>query len=266
MYVELQEGRLFYELIDRVKPWHDQPETIIFIHGVGAHHELWSDWLPTLGDRYRIILIGTRGCGNSAGIGNYDAWTLDGLSNDILAVAEHAGVDKFHAVGESAGGTAVLNLAARGTERVLTATTLSTAHRGGQIARVRKWREDVEHNGVEWWSGEMMRHRFNDGALSGSKYRFFRERQEASVAEALLRKGEILLATDLTEQLDGIKCPLLMIAPDRSPFVTPDIPVEILNLVPGSELCIIPNSKHGIFFSHAEFAAGLLSEFLDRRI
>jgi 3-oxoadipate enol-lactonase len=265
MYVELPEGRLFYELIDRVKPWCDKPETIIFMHGVGAHHQLWSDWLPILGDRYRIILIGTRGCGNSAGIGSYDEWTLDGLSNDIQAVAEHAGVERFHVVGESAGGTAVLNLAARETGRILTATTLSTAHRGGQIARVRKWREDVERNGVGWWSDEMMRHRFNDGALSESRYGFFRKHQEASVAVALLRKGEILLATDLTERLGSIKCPLLMIAPDRSPFVTPDIPVEILNLVPGSELCIIPNSEHGIFFSHAEFAAGLLCDFLDRR-
>jgi 3-oxoadipate enol-lactonase len=265
MFVDLPEGQLFCEVIDRTAPWQAEPETIIFMHGVGGRHDMWMGWLPALVDKYRIILIGTRGCGNSAEITNYAEWTLDGLSNDILAVADHAGVDRFHVVGESAGGTTVLNLVSRGLDRVMTATTLSTAHRGGQIERVRKWRADVEAKGVAWWSGEMMKHRFVAGAMSDAKATWFRQRQDESVAEALLRKGDVLLATDLSDQLAGIKCPLLMLLPDRSPFVTPDIGVEILGLVPQAELSIIPNSKHGIFYSHDEFASGLLAEFLGRQ-
>lgn len=265
MFVDLPEGRLFYEVIDQTVPWYGEPEAIIFMHGVGARHDLWMGWLPALADKYRIILLGTRGCGHSAEIGSYADWTLDGLSDDILAVADHAGVDTFHVVGEFAGGTAVLNLAARGLDRVLTAATLSTAHRGGQITRVKKWREDVKSKGVAWWSGEMMKHRFVDGAMSDAKYAYFRERQDQSVAKALLRKGDVLLATDLTDRLGSIKCPLLMMLPDHSPFVTPDIGVEILGLVPQAELSIIPNSKHGIFYSHDAFASGLLADFLARQ-
>ena len=265
MFVELPEGRLFYDVIDRVAPWHSDPETIIFMHGVGARHDMWLGWLPTLIDRFRIILIGTRGCGNSSEIANYADWTLDGLSNDILAVADHAGADAFHAVGESAGGTAVLNLISRGLDRVKSATTLSTAHRGYQIAQVKNWRADVAAKGVAWWSGEMMQHRFVAGAMSEAKAARFRARQDEAVAEALIRKGDVLLATDLTQDLAGIKCPLLMILPDRSPFVTPEIGVEILGLVPDAELSVIPNSKHGIFFSHDTFASGLLADFIARR-
>ena len=183
----------------------------------------------------------------------------------MLAVADHAGIGPFHVVGESAGGTAVLNLLTRGLDRIRTATTLSTAHRGGQIERVRKWRADVEANGVAWWSGQMMEHRFYPGALTPEQAAFFKARQDASTAEALLRKGEILLETDLTGKLSNIGCPLLMMLPDRSPFVTPDIGVEILGAVPGSELCIIPHSKHGIFYSHAAFASGQLRDFLARQ-
>jgi pimeloyl-ACP methyl ester carboxylesterase len=234
------------------------------MHGVGAHHSMWKGWLPALVDRYRIILIGTRGCGNSSEIANYADWTLDGLSNDILAVADHAGVDRFHVVGESAGGTAVLNLIARGLDRVLTATTLSTAHRGGQIARVRKWRADIEAKGIPWWSGEMIEHRFTADGLSAEKRACFRQLQDRSVAEAVLRKGDVLLETDLTDRLVGIKCPLLMLLPDHSPFVTPDIGVEILGHVKSAELSIIPNSKHGIFYSHDRFASELLAAFCRR--
>ena len=93
----------------------------------------------------------------------------------------------------------------------------------------------------------------------------FRTRQDASTAGALLRKGDILLETDLTDRLPAIRCPLLMILPDRSPFVTPDIGVEILGAVPSAELCIIPHSKHGIFYSHAAFASRQLRDFLARQ-
>ncbi len=265
MFVNLPEGRLFYDVVDRVAPWHAQPETIMFMHGVGARHDMWTGWLPALADRYRVILIGTRGCGYSAEITNYADWTLDGLSDDILAVADHAGVDKFHVVGESAGGTAVLNLVSRGLDCVVTATTLSTAHRGYQIKRVKQWRADVAAKGVSWWSGEMMKHRFMAGAMSDAKTAWFRARQDEAIAESLLRKGDVLLATDLTDKLAGIKCPLLMMLPDHSPFVTPEIGVEILKLVPEAELSIIPNSKHGIFYSHDVFASNLLADFIERK-
>jgi len=265
MFVDLPEGRLFYDVIDHVAPWHDARETIIFMHGGGARHDMWSGWLPALLDRFRIIRVGTRGCGHSAEIANYADWTLDGLSNDILAVADHAGVDTFHVVGESAGGTAVLNLVSRGLARVKTATTLSTAHRGYQIERVKNWRDDVAAKGVAWWSGEMMAHRFVSGVMSEAKTAWFRARQDEAVAEALLRKGDVLLATDLSGDLAGIKCPLLMILPDHSPFVTPEIGVEILKHVPDAELCIIPNSKHGIFYSHDTFASNLLADFIARK-
>ena len=265
MFVNLPEGQLFYDVIDRVAPWYAEPETIMFMHGVGARHDMWTGWLPALADRFRVVLIGTRGCGYSAEITNYADWTLDGLSDDILAVADHAGVDKFHVVGESAGGTAVLNLVSRGLDRVMTATTLSTAHRGYQIEGVKQWRADVAAKGVSWWSGEMMKHRFMAGAMSDAKTAWFRARQDEAIAEALLRKGDVLLATDLTDKLAGIKCPLLMLLPDHSPFVTPEIGVEILKLVPEAELSIIPNSKHGIFYSHDVFASNLLADFIERK-
>lgn len=265
MYVEQPDGKLYYEVIDQAAPWRATAETIIFLHGVGARHDLWKGWLPALIDQYRIVLIGTRGCGLSSDVKNYDGWTLDGLSDDILAVADHAGVGDFHVVGESAGGTAVLNLIARGIDRVKTATTLSTAHRGGQIERVRQWREDVEAKGVSWWSAQMMQHRFRPGTMDAAKYNYFRKCQDQSVAKALLRKGEILLETDLTGKLTNIRCPLFMMLPDRSPFVTPDIGVEILSHVPSAELCIIPSSKHGIFYSHDAFASTALATFLRRQ-
>jgi len=259
MFVERPEGPLFYEVVE--PDGGRAAETIVFLHGVAVTHEVWRDWQPTLA-RHRLLLIDVRGFGQSAEMAGVDGWTLDDLSDDILAVADHAGAEAFHVVGESSGGTAVLNLACRGLSRVRTATAVSTAHRGGQIEKVKKWRTDVEANGVAWWSAEMMDRRFAPGALTDERFARFKAMQDSTRAEPLLHLGEMLLGTDLTSALAGIACPLLLIAPDRSPFVAPEIPVEILKAVPTAALSIIPRSRHGIVYSHAEFCAAQVAEFI----
>ena len=264
MFVDRPQGSLFYESVDSGEPSNAKRETIVFLHGVAVTHEMWRHWLPVLSPGYRLLLLDMRGYGKSAGIGDMASWTLDDLSDDILAVADDAGVDRFHVVGESFGGTAVLNLAARRLDRVATATTVSAAHRGGQIERVRAWRADIERNGIAWWSSEMMSHRFENGAIADEERAWFQALQDATAPEPLLRMGEMLLNTDLTPCLPGIVCPVLLISPDRSPFVTPDIPVEILSRVATAELCVIPDSRHGIFFSHGAFCAEQLAAFLKR--
>ncbi len=147
---------------------------------------------------------------------------------------------------------------------MLTTTCLSTAHRGGQIERVKAWEAEIEQKGIAWWSTQMMDHRFVDGVLSAEEHDWFQTMQDETMPEPLLRAGNILLESDLTAKLGNIKCPLLLISADRSPFVTPDIPVEILNAVPSAQLCIIPGSKHGIPFSHGSYCAGQFLEFLGR--
>lgn len=250
MHITRPNAKLYARHLPCTSPWVTSPETIVFLHGVAVTHAMWSKWVHVLNPHYDLILIDTRGCGQSSDVREISSWTFDDLSDDILAVADHVGVERFHAVGESTGGTAVLNLATRRLDRVASATIVSTAHRGGQIEKVRSWREHIEKNGVPAWSAEMMARRFVPGAITDTEYAWFRALQDQSRPEPLLAKGELLLGTDLTSRLGRIDCPLLIIAPDKSPFVTPDIPAEIATHVPHADLYVIPNSRHGIFFSH----------------
>lgn len=264
MFVEVPHGRLFYRVVDRVNPWIAHPKTVVFLHGVAVTHEMWSKWVDVLSPTCRLILIDTRGCGHSSEIGDVEHWTLDDVSDDVLAAADAADAGDIHLVGESFGGTVMLNLAARALPRVKSVAVASTAHRGGQIGHVRKWRESVEENGIAWWSNQMMERRFFPGAISDSEYTWFREIQDKTNAAPLLRKGEMLLETDLTNELSKITSPLLLLSPDRSPFVTPDIAVEISNQVKGADLAVLPHTRHGIFFSHGDACARLWLDFQNR--
>ncbi len=104
---------------------------------------------------------------------------------------------------------------------------------------------------MAWWSEQMMERRFFPGTISSDEHRWFHQVQASTQVGPLLRMGGMLLGTDLTGRLSDIACPLWMISPDQSPFVTPDIPVEILSRVASADLAVLPHTRHGIFFSHA---------------
>ena len=55
------------------------------------------------------------------------------------------------------------------------------------------------------------------------------------------------------------------VAPDASPFVGPEILVEMTGHIGQAELCVIANARHGIPFSYGVFCAQQLSAFISRQ-
>src|SRR4051812_34956711 len=103
---------LQWSVSDLTPPWRSAAGTIVFIHGIGTTGDVWSDWLPVLADRYRLVRFDTRGFGGSPASPDV-TWSLDRLADDVLAVADAAGAAQVHLVGESLGGTVSLYLASR---------------------------------------------------------------------------------------------------------------------------------------------------------
>ena len=76
--------------------------------------------------------------------------------------------------------------------------------------------------------------------------------------------GELLIGTDLTEELPAFKSPLLLMMPDRSPFVSLSQAASLAELVPQVEIAVFPGARHGLPLSHAAEAARTLLAFLQR--
>lgn len=255
---------LHTELINQTLPWVTDPETIVFCHGVATNCDIWAQWLPALTPYFKIARFDTRGFGRSHRADEKIDWTMDLLADDILAVAKLAGARRFHLVGESMGGTACLHLATRPDTSLLSLTCVSTSHRGGRIQRVGSWREELEKQGMDVWSDHMMERRFFPQALEKSQYQWFSDTQRRTDAASLLDGADLLIRTDLTDRLQQITVPTLLIAPDSSPFVPLDIPAEIHHLIATSEVTVFPKTRHGLPFSHAADCAKTLLSFLER--
>ena len=261
-YAETPHGKLYYEIIDQVVPWTTHCETIMFHHGIGADPGIWTDWLPLLTDRYRIVRFDMRGYGRSHIPPADFKWTIDLLAQDLLAVADAAGVGRAHFVGESIGGTVVLQFAITHPERVATLTVSNGAHVGGSIQGVQAWQRTIDEQGINAWSDQFMRDRFVDGALDESKYAWYARRQESWQRDSILNALRALVGADLRPRLSTVTCPVLLMHGDRSPFIPVETLVDLYRCLSNSRLQIFPNARHGLPFSHARVCAQAVREFL----
>lgn len=261
--VSTAQGLLYFETIDRVVPWETGRDAILFHHGIGASAGIWTEWLPALSDRYRIVTFDMRGYGRSEIPAPDFAWTLDQLIDDVFAVADAAGLQRFHLVGESIGGTIGLAAALARPERIATLTVSNGAHLGASIQRVDAWRRQLDDGGVKAWSDIFMRDRFHDDALSPERRAWFAGQQEAWPRESILNALGVLTGADLSPQLPAIRCPVLLLHPDGSPFIPVPIVAELHRLLPNAQLNVFGHARHGLPFSHADDCARKLRAFLD---
>ena len=259
-------GKIHYEVIDLVAPWERARETIIFHHVIGASAGIWQEWLPELVDRYRIVRFDMRGYGRSHIPAPGEKWSADAFVEDLLGVADAAGVDKAHLVGESIGGTIALYFTLRHPRRVATLTISNGADRGAPLQKVNEWQEQLDRDGVKAWSDQFMRDRFYDGALSAEKYAWYAAQQEAWTRDSILGALGVLVGTDMRAQLPSVKVPALLLHGDSSPFIPVNVMVDMHHAIPGSRLQVFPHARHGLPFSHAQGCAQALRRFLDESV
>src|ERR1700722_18434485 len=77
-YVESDGAQVYYET-------HGSGPGVLFVHGSGGEHAIWSQHVSALSDEYTVITVDLRGFGNTRWIGEHDARNFPG---DIIAVLD----------------------------------------------------------------------------------------------------------------------------------------------------------------------------------
>ena len=107
----------------------DDGEPVVLLHGFPQTSEAWTSTCRALaGAGYRVVAPDQRGYSPSARPRSVSAYRVDALSGDVLGIADHLGLDRFHVVGHDWGGAVAWDLAANHGDRLRTATVLSTPH------------------------------------------------------------------------------------------------------------------------------------------
>jgi pimeloyl-ACP methyl ester carboxylesterase len=85
---------------------------VLFVHGNGGNRTQWKAQLEYLRATRRAVAFDLRGMGESEPAGNAD-YSVAGFSQDVAAVADVLGLDRFVLVGHSYGGAVVADYAGR---------------------------------------------------------------------------------------------------------------------------------------------------------
>ena len=260
--IDVADGILAWDVVDLTPPWQAAPDTVVLHHGLGTSADMWSEWLPRLAARHRVVRFDMRGCGRSSPLKQAATLSLELFRDDVLAVADAAGVQRFHLIGESFGGTVALFTGATCRERLLSVSTISSPHRGAQMRILEGWQELADSpESIRAWSERMMAYRFFDGAVPLDALNWFRVLQDRTDPALVRAVAQLVSKLDLTPLLRGLDLPALLLAPDSSPFVEAELVAELHGILLASSLQIFAGTRHGLAFSHAAACADLFQAF-----
>ncbi|MDE2250167.1 MAG: alpha/beta fold hydrolase [Gammaproteobacteria bacterium] len=108
-YAMSQSLRIYYES-------HGAGPVIAFLHGAGGNHAAWWQQTAHFRSRYRVINVDLRGFGRSDSQ-DEGPDALD-FPDDLLAVLDHAGIERATLLGQSIGAVAALRFATAHPTRV----------------------------------------------------------------------------------------------------------------------------------------------------
>lgn len=104
-------------------------EVIVLLHGYPETRASWDGVIPALADAgYRVLAPDQRGYSPRARPRGRRAYRMECLMDDVIALANAAGADRFHVVGHDWGGGVAWGLATWHAERLFSVVSLATPH------------------------------------------------------------------------------------------------------------------------------------------
>jgi len=101
---------------------------VILLHGFPESHRTWREVAPRLEDRFRLIMPDQRGFAGSDRPQEVEAYKTDTLIDDIFALADTLGIERFALVGHDWGGAIAWPAAMRNDPRLTKLAIVNAPH------------------------------------------------------------------------------------------------------------------------------------------
>ena len=101
---------------------------VILLHGFPESHRTWRELAPRLQDRLHLIMPDQRGFAASDQPQEVEAYATDKLVDDIFALADALGIERFALVGHDWGGAIAWAAALKGDTRVTRLAIVNSPH------------------------------------------------------------------------------------------------------------------------------------------
>lgn len=233
-------------------------QAIVFIHEFAGDYRSWEPQMRHFSQHYQCISYSARGYPPSSVPATHSAYSQARAVKDVIAVMDHAGIERAHLVGLSMGGYAVLHTGLAHADRVLS-LCIAGAGYGAEPGRRDLFRQEAEHSAayaLEHGS-EAFAWRYTAGPTrlpfkraDPQGFEAFRARMSglSKVGLANTQLGvqrERPSLYDMTEALRGLRVPTLVVNGDEDwPCLAPGLMLKAT--IPSCALAVLPHCGHTI--------------------
>ncbi|MFD3811780.1 alpha/beta fold hydrolase [Rhodococcus sp. NPDC058639] len=239
---------------------------VMLVHGSALSSSVWRGfgYVRALGDRYRLILPDLRGHGRSDTPHEPDAYAMDRIVGDLLAVLDAADVERVHYVGYSFGARAGLALALAAPERVAGLVLLGGSarpQRGAMDAMFFRGCVDVlERDGMEGFVREWERQR--QEPVDAATRAAFLANDPLALA-AYFRRSDLEPGID-DEALASLDVPTIAVAGSEDHMRVDDTRA-MSRAIPGARLAVLRGFDHATTVAALPEVLSVIEPFLEAR-
>jgi pimeloyl-ACP methyl ester carboxylesterase len=246
-YVDVNGLHMYYEAQGDGSP-------LVLLHGGMMSIDLsFAELIPALTARHRVIGVEAQGHGRTGDIDR--PITPAALASDVVGLLNHLGIDRAHVLGHSMGAATTLELAVSYPDRVRSVVPISASVRPTGV------HEDLTDPAKMATSTRLPTAQdFED--MQSTYQRLSPHPDHFNDFLATLSQSAADLQGWSDEQLSGITAPVLLVMGDRD-FTTVEHGAVMLELIPGSQLAVLPGTTHMQTTRRNDLLVPMLAEFLD---
>jgi aminoacrylate hydrolase len=239
--VAISNGEISYETHGRGTP-------VLLVPGLGGVGSYWAPNIPAFSQKYQVVIHDHRGTGQSSR--SEIRYSVEQMTDDLLAVMDHLGIDKAHLVGHSTGGAIGQTMAVMHPDRLISLVIYASwtksdpffervfeARRtllikSGAAAYIRSTPVFLYPN---WWIN--------------SNIDLLEERERATIptfppAEIAAGRIDAILEFDRTADLGRIRTPTMVICAKDDILTPPYFSRELARIIPKAQLVELERGGH----------------------
>ncbi|MCP2168068.1 alpha/beta fold hydrolase [Goodfellowiella coeruleoviolacea] len=236
---------------------------LVLVHGTGATKEGWAGLTASASERYTVVAPNLSGSGATTDPGG--PLRLPDLVAQVLGAAEHAGLDRFHLVGQSMGAVVAAAVAAAAPGRVTALGLVS-----GWVTTDARMAFQFDHwarllaAGKHAWAGEVVLSGMSPAFVAGQRPAevvALADGLAAMIPDGTARQCEFDRTVDIAALLPDITAPTLVVAAGQDQMVPPHHQRAMAEAISGARYVAV-DAGHALPFERPELFAALVLDFL----
>ena len=260
IFVESGDAVIHAELIGDPE---EQP-VLCFVNSLGTDFRIWDQVASHFAEDYCLLLYDKRGHGLSD-LGQGPV-TIDRHVDDLLALVDGFGVERFGLVGLSIGGLVAQRLAVREPDRLAALVLCDTAARIGDAATWDGRIDAIRRGGLgsvadaameRWFSARYRRE-------EAASLRIWRNMLVRQLTDGYLASCAAIRDADFTADAPTIDVPTLMVVGDEDGSTPPDVVHATAERIPGARFEVIKGAGHLPCIERPDALAALVADLLDQ--